>query len=377
METIKRKTKKDRYRETIRINGRAVKSPLFDRKADAREWKARRITERQRSLSTGSSYQPGLKLSEFVQRWITKKVDVTNSIRTKEAYLCDLNNHILPLLGHKGIGHISEECAGELIGIMKDKGLGNRTCNKVLIVLKTVLNDAVKWKYIPQSPIHAYKELKVQERPDFFLSKLQIDQLLIASHSEEIEYLLIATLNTGMRLGEVLGLCWDRVNLNEGYLEVTRTLTRHGLSETTKTNSKRTIYLNPVLHEVFKKLWHQQKNPQYVFVKPNGLPFDINHMVQREFKNVLIKAKLPTSIRFHDLRHTFASQFVMAGGKIEVLQKLLGHKTIEMTQRYAHLAKEVMKEASNVVTFGNVIGEESSFSSNVAQMLPTAKKAKF
>jgi integrase len=371
MEKIKRKTG-IKYRETIRVNGKAVKSPVFDRKSDAIAWKARMITERQKNLSTGNSFKPSLKLSVFVESWISKKVEVKNSIRTKEAYLCDLKNHILPLLGNRGIGQISEESAGELIKSMKDKGLGNRTINKVLIVLKTILNDAVKWKYLPQSPIHAYPELKVQERPDFFLSKMQIDQLLIASHKTELEPLLITALNTGMRLGELLGLCWDRVNLNEDFLEVTRTLTRHGLSETTKTNSKRTIYLNPVLKELFKKLWHEQRNPKFVFVDKNGNPFDINHIVQRGFKKTLIKARLPSSVRFHDLRHTYASQFVMAGGKLEVLQKLLGHKTLEMTQRYAHLAKEVIREASNVVTFGNVVPENDLNSGKVAHILPTA-----
>lgn len=281
MEKIKRKTG-IKYRETIRVNGKAVKSPVFDRKTDAIAWKARKITERQKNQSTGTSFQPSLKLSVFVENWLSKKVDVKNSIRTKEAYQCDLKNHILPLFGSKGIGQISEESAGELIKILKDKGLSSRTINKVLIVLKAILNDAVKWKYLPQSTIHAYPEVKVQERPDFFLSKMQIDQLLIASHGNGIEALLITALNTGMRLGELLGLCWDRVNLNEGFLEVTRTLTRHGLSETTKTNSKRVIYFNPVLKELFKKIWHQQKNPQYVFVNASGEPFDINHIVQRE-----------------------------------------------------------------------------------------------
>lgn len=372
MEKIKRKDS-TKYRETIRVNGKAIKSPVFDRKTDAKDWKARKITERQKNLSAGTSYQPMLLLSLFVPKWISSKVDVKNTIRTKEAYLCDLKNHILPLLGNKGIGHISEENTGELIKSMKDKGLSNRTINKVLIVLKTILNDAVKWKYLPQSPIHAYPELKEQERADFFLSKMQIDQLLLAAHKHDIEALLIVALNTGMRVGEILGLCWDRVNLTEGYLEVTRTLTRHGLSETTKTSSKRTIYMNPVLKQVFKNLRSAQKNPQYVFVKPSGEPFDINHMAQREFKAILLKAKLSHTVRFHDLRHTYASQFVMAGGKLEVLQKLLGHKTLEMTQRYAHLAKEVMKEASSVVTFGSAIDENEFFSGNIAHMLPTAK----
>jgi integrase len=372
MEKIKRKDG-IKYRETIRINGKAVKSPVFDRKSDANAWKARMVTERQKNLSSGTSYKPTMKLSQFVEKWITSKVDVKNSVRTKEAYLGDLKNHILPILGERGIGQISEESTGQLIKSLKDKGLGNRTINKVLIVLKTILNDAVKWKYLPQSPIHAYPELKVQERPDFFLSKLQISQLLIASHGEEIEPVVIVALNTGMRVGEVLGLCWDRVNLSEGFIEVTRTLTRHGLSESTKTNTKRTIYMNDVLKSLFLNLRNAQKNPQFVFTKASGEPFDINHMAQREFKEVLVKAKLPSSVRFHDLRHTFASQFVMNGGKLEVLQKLLGHKTLEMTQRYAHLAKEVIKEASNVVSFGNVMTAEDSFSGIVTQILPTAR----
>lgn len=170
MEKIRRKDGL-KYRETIRIQGKAKKSPVFDRKSDAIAWKARMVSERQKNLSTGTSYQPSMKLNVFAEKWINKKVDVQNSIRTREAYDCDLKNHILPMVGELGVGHISEESAAELIKSMKDKGLGNRTINKVMMVLKTMLNDAVKWKYLPQSPIHAYPELKVQERPDFFLSK--------------------------------------------------------------------------------------------------------------------------------------------------------------------------------------------------------------
>ena len=87
-----------------------------------------------------------------------------------------------------------------------------------------------------------------------------------------------------------------------------------------------------------------------------GEAFDVNHL-GRHFKKFLKKAGLSQHFRFHDLRHTFTSHFMMNGGNIYDLQKMLGHSSLEMTQRYAHLAPEHLVAASNVVNFGSSMVE--------------------
>ena len=88
-----------------------------------------------------------------------------------------------------------------------------------------------------------------------------------------------------------------------------------------------------------------------VILDEYGKSFDVNHLF-RDFGRFLRLAKIKEHYRFHDLRHTFASHFMMNGGNIYDLQKILGHTSLEMTQRYAHLAPEHLIQASNVVSFG-------------------------
>ncbi len=79
--------------------------------------------------------------------------------------------------------------------------------------------------------------------------------------------------------------------------------------------------------------------------------FDVDHLF-RDLRVFMKRAEVQKIFRFHDLRHTFASHFMMNGGNIYDLQKILGHTSLEMTQRYAHLAPEQLVRASNVVSFG-------------------------
>ncbi len=98
-------------------------------------------------------------------------------------------------------------------------------------------------------------------------------------------------------------------------------------------------------------MFKNQKSPQWVFAKESGEPFDVNHLSQREFKKALTKAHIASNFRFHDLRHTYASHFVMKGGDLFTLQRILGHSTIQMTQRYAHHSQEYLNQAVKIIDF--------------------------
>lgn len=109
--------------------------------------------------------------------------------------------------------------------------------------------------------------------------------------------------------------------------------------------------MNQTLKKLFSDLFRRQKSPVWVFTKENGEHFDVNHVSQREYKKALIKANIAPSFRFHDLRHTYASHFVMKGGDVFTLQKILGHSKIEMTQRYSHLSQEYLNSAVKIIDF--------------------------
>lgn len=157
-------------------------------------------------------------------------------------------------------------------------------------------------------------------------------------------------LNTGLRLGEICGLCWDRVNFESGSITISRTLTREGIKNTTKTHKARHIPMNTTTRAVLLKRF-KSKTTKLVFHTPDGNSIPYDHFTQRDFKKAQKHAQMENMIRFHDLRHTYASHFVMSGGDIYVLQKLLGHSNIETTMIYAHLDERFLREASEIINF--------------------------
>ena len=141
--------------------------------------------------------------------------------------------------------------------------------------------------------------------------------------------------------------------------DVIRSRDRDGHKDTTKTKTIRHVPMNPVAKAALSYLYDRRPDGHdFVFANQDGTPMDVQH-VYRDFQLAAIKAGLKHKIRFHDLRHTFASHFMMNGGNAYDLQKILGHSKFEMTQIYAHLSADHLIEASKIVSFGSV-GTKSS-----------------
>ncbi|MEK6626508.1 MAG: site-specific integrase, partial [Bdellovibrionota bacterium] len=173
--------------------------------------------------------------------------------------------------------------------------------------------------------------------------------------------------NTGMRRGEIAGLCWDKVSFHTGLIEIARLRDRNGLGDRTKTfKSRRFIPMNAVARNHLLALKESTRS-NLVATDESGEAFDVNH-VYRDLTRFLKLAEIKEHYRFHDLRHTFASHFMMNGGNIYDLQKILGHSSLEMTQRYAHLAPEHLIKASNVVSFGGKVVAQKLALQNLAPM---------
>jgi integrase len=149
-----------------------------------------------------------------------------------------------------------------------------------------------------------------------------------------------------MRRGEILSLTWDQVDLDSGIITV----------EKSKNDGIRHIPINKQLTNEFNAVKINSAG-RYVFSKKSGEPYrDIRASFQSALKRAGIK-----DCRFHDLRHTFASHLVMNGTDIATVKELLGHKSITMTMRYAHLSQEHKQKAVESLPFG-----EKKYCSNTA-----------
>ncbi|MBL7664640.1 MAG: site-specific integrase [Bacteriovoracaceae bacterium] len=351
-----------RYREKIYIDGTPLHSPRFVRKTDAVSWKARMMSEKGRYLATGEKSR-ALKadieettVQDYAQMWLETRVKPQLATRTYEHYQYVLKRHIYPLFGELYLHDIKILHADKLIQKLSQSQHNAGGINLIVGVFKRLMIEAVKEGRIDKNPFQYLRELKEPPRPDTFLSLDEINKVLDASRKSYFYSLFLVAINTGLRRGEMAGLCWDKVSFSRNLIEISRLRDRKGLGERTKTiKSRRFIPMNAVVRNHLLKL-KEKAVSDLVFLDDENVPFDVDHLY-RDFRKFLKLANISSVYRFHDLRHTFASHFMMNGGNIYDLQKILGHTSLEMTQRYAHLAPEHLVEAINVVNFGASLTE--------------------
>jgi integrase len=195
-----------------------------------------------------------------------------------------------------------------------------------------MFNKAVEWDLVEKSPFEGKKTLRIKEnnRRLRYLTEKEIERLMSASPPHVRDFVEVA-LHTGMRLSELLGLKWR--DIAGRFIYLTKT----------KTDEPRQIPVNETLDKVFKRIrqkqWRNEIQSDYVFLY-QGKNFK---SIRKGFVAALKRAGI-TDFRVHDLRHTFASHYMMRKGSLGALQKILGHKDIQMTMRYAHLSSEFARQ---------------------------------
>jgi len=207
-----------------------------------------------------------------------------------------------------------------------EKKLSTSTYNRHLSMLKAMLNKGKEWGLLLESPAASIKKRKEDSGRTRFLSAEEV-QALLNGASEIFRPLLITALHTGMRRGELLSLQWQDVNLHTRIITV----------QHSKSGKKRMIPLDDTVHETLKKLPSRFGKGIVFPSSRNGK--DALTDTNKTFTRLIEKVELK-DVRFHDLRHTFASHLVMSGVDLVTVQQLLGHAHISMTMRYAHLAPE-------------------------------------
>ena len=363
MEKIKRKSG-IKYRESIRINGRTIKSPVFSRKTDCIQWLADQRSKRVETILYGDSFKlmDSLLFKDYASTWLNARSSMGLSAGSIRNYECFLRVHLLPVLGEKDIKKIEKKDL-ERIQASFSSNHNAKGTNLLMSVLKSIFKEALKDGLIIKNPLEGLKKLSEDNPVEAYWTKSEIDQFLRANFKNKNYDLVLVALNTGMRKGELAGLKWDRVDFLLNQITVSRTRDILGLKERTKTKLKRVIPMNPLVRMTLLNLFQSRKGSDYVFVNEDDTPIETHH-IYRDFAKAQRHAKIANKIRFHDLRHTFASQFMMNNGNVFDLQKILGHTDIKMTMRYAHYSPEHLQRAMQ--------GFELGCSNELTHISPTA-----
>lgn len=349
METKQYKSGKIKYREKIYIEGKALTSPYFTRKTDAKSWKQNKLYEREKMAALGIDYIKDITIQEYSEIYIHNKSTLEK--RTIESYKNILSKYIIPLFGSKDLKQIRYSDADYLKAILNKKGLSVKRMNNVLKCFKMLLSQAVKNDYLLKSPLINFSLIKEQERTLAYWLPKEIMRFLKSNSTNHYLPLYVTALNTGMRKGELCGLCWDGVDFTNRQIIVKRSFSREGLKESTKSHKIRIIPMNESVYSCLLDLSKNKASLEYVFTTPKGQHISYEHFTCREFNKAIERANVK-HIRFHDLRTTYASNFCMNGGDIFSLSKILGHSSVEITQKsYAHLHPEFIKKQASVVEF--------------------------
>lgn len=224
--------------------------------------------------------------------------------------------------------------------------LGPKTINNVMSVLRNTLTVAVKRRVLGSVPEIDWLDY---EDADFdFLTFDEADALLSAASKDgEWGVMVTVALKCGLRQSELLGLQWDDLDLRKGLLRVKRQVYK-GRIGSPKSGKGRDVELGDTVLRALKA--HRHLRSEWVFCNLDGKRY-----TDGECKWPLWRACKGAELRrigWHVLRHTFASHLVMRGAPLRHVQELMGHSTIKMTERYAHLMPEAKRDVVKLLDIG-------------------------
>lgn len=221
-------------------------------------------------------------------------------------------------------------------------GARARTVNLELEGIKTMINLAVKWDYLKDSPMKRVKPLKVDDKKPFRFLTSEECELFLDTCPQHLYPVYFTFLSTGMRKAELEHLRWNDVDLRNRKILIRRK------ADWQPKTGEREIPMSDDLLEMLEL--HRRRNKasapdDYVFeIIGNGKS---HNMLRTELIRIGAQAGITNLTKVHTLRHTFASHLVMAGVDLPTVQKLMGHSDIETTMIYAHLAPEHLSKAVN------------------------------
>ena len=230
-------------------------------------------------------------------------------------------------------------------------GVKPATINRELATLKKAFNLARReWEWCTDNPVCRVSMEQEHNTRDRWLTVDEETRLLHAA-APWLRDLMLFAIHSGMRMGEILGLTWAGVDLFRRTLTVFKS----------KNGERRTIPLNQTALELLKQKYGS-RSVETELVFPSEAQTRLNASnISRSLNLALEKAKM-TDFHFHDLRHTCATRMVQAGVDLYKVQRLLGHKSPIMTQRYAHHYPESLRDGVDALDVGRAV------STNLAQL---------
>lgn len=346
--------------ELNRVNGKRKQKwfTVHGEKKDAEKF----LTEKLRELDTGTLIDSkNINVRQYFNYWYEQHCLTKLSPTTYESYRRNLDNYILKELGHIKLEELQPMHLQTFYTKCSKKGLSNRTILYFHRIIHCALKQAMKWQFITRNVADCVDTPKPKKYKAMYLNDKEITDLIKSIKNTDIYIIVMIAIATGMRRGEILGLVWKNVDLENAVIKVTQALypIKRGLAilppktETSIRNISIPLTLLNILKD-YKKEQNKNKirlgkdyiNNDLVCCTFEGNPIHpttLNH----KFHDILNKNHLPL-IRFHDLRHSHASLLLKENTPIKAISERLGHSNVNITMNlYSHIYEETNREIAN------------------------------
>jgi integrase len=299
-------------------------------------------------------------LGQFITRWLQDAVKPAVAPATFDSYRRMANRHVIPELGRVPLDKVTPQHVQHLQSAMLSRGLSARTVVYARAVLRRALGQAVKWGLLARNPVPLVDPPKQQRHEADFLTADEAKRLMTSIAGDRLEPLILLTLVTGLRRGEVLSLRWQDLDLDGGVVRVEGQYQKwdgawQWLPPKTH-QSRRALALPPFVVQPLREHRLRQLEERLavgaawqdfdlVFCTAIGTPLDGPNLT-RQFQRRLRRAGI-RSIPFHSLRHSAATLLLARGLTLGQIQKVLGHSTVRLTaDLYAHHVQEIAEQAA-------------------------------
>lgn len=290
--------------------------------------------------------------------FLREYVEISCRPASQKSYKNSFGKHIIPEIGSRQLHELTHGTSRRLARALAEKKLSKDSIRIVFANLSAMLNFAIKdgiiTKNVAAMVSDLYKEAPTRHEDIEPLTAEEVPVFLTSAAQWSPQYfcLFLCAIHTGMREGEVAGLQWSDIDWNGKFAAVRRKVYDGKVGELKTKRSKRRVDLSDLLIAELKK--HRAKLqrdfgdlPEWVFPNQFGAPLDMHNVVARHFYRALDKAEI-RRIRFHDLRHTFASLLLQQGESLKYVADQLGHSSIRITaDTYGHLIPGANRQAVN------------------------------
>ena len=311
-------------------------------------------------------------LSEWLDRWLEQMASVLR-LSTLEHYHSDMEHHVKPYLGQKKLTQITPADLRKLYDTLKQhgrvhprpgqsRGLSTTTVHGIHTTLHHALKSAVDQRLLPHNPADHVEPPKVSHKPMKILNDEQLDTFLSAVEQDPIwKDFFYTELTTGLRRGEICALQWNDLNLKTGALQVERQVHRvRGklvVSPPKTKAGRRTVLLPPPVLNVLKS-YRTTSTSRWMFPSPVKEDSPMDPAAVRKRLSTVLKRANCKRLRFHDLRHTFATASLEHGMDVKTLSTIIGHVSSSTTLNiYAHVTDEMQRTAAAKIDRGIVKSE--------------------